>query len=46
MSHHIFGGFLVNASIPVMALPTVNACISLVPSYVFTVSKFIACLST
>jgi|LakMenEpi03Aug12_release.lakeMendotaPanAssembly.Ray.scaffolds.fasta_scaffold279200_2 hypothetical protein len=38
--------FLVNAYIPVIALPIIKAWISFVPSYVLTVYKFIACLKT
>lgn len=41
-----FHHFFVKASIPVIPLPTIKAWISFVPSYVFTVSKFIACLNT
>ena len=36
--------FLVKDYIPVIALPNINECISNVPSYVFTASKFITCL--
>lgn len=35
-----------NAWIPVIALPNTNPWISYVPSYVFTVSRFIRCLIT
>ncbi len=35
-----------NAYIPVIPLPNINACISDAPSYVLTVSKFTICLIT